>query len=285
LLVFSFSACDQEDEDFSEEAYYDGEEYLDDEGYLDDEQQQYDAQEENPEQEPLTYNDEPSDQGEGDGYWWGYDYEDEFYGDESADIISEDNTDIDWPSVQAVSSHQEAAQYFKECMDARMTTIPVRLTNGYDISIKDFLVITSAPYVSENIYSNDGNEICLTYDILYFPGTRIADAYLSKDTSGLNSDELQVYNIALQIVEEAEQMPSDIHKELILHDRICEAENIIMAPVKWIYRVIVQPWAFSWMERQIARDTQMRSICLVLWLAFMWRSKQALRIKHSMYGI
>ena len=111
LLVFSFSACDQEDEDFSEEAYYDGEEYLDDEVYLDDEQEQYDAQEENPEQEPLTYNDEPSDQGDGDGYWWGYDYEDESYGEGA--LIQHEESSV-YVSVQAVAA--QGGQY-QECME------------------------------------------------------------------------------------------------------------------------------------------------------------------------
>ena len=53
-------------------------------------------------------------------------------------------------------------------------------------------------------------------------GTRVANAYLSGDTSNLTMDEANLYNIAIEIVTEANKRSSEVEKALYIHDEICK---------------------------------------------------------------
>lgn len=152
------------------------------------------------------------------GDWWGVD------GDYEGDFsqLSEDNTGINWDNIPRITNDDEAKQYFIDCANQLMTTIPVCYGDGYSLSTDQFLVITSLPWVNENVYSN-GDDIYLTYDVIYYPGTRIATAYLNDDTSELSDEEMQVYNIAVDILDRSAQYDTALKQELFIHDQICES--------------------------------------------------------------
>lgn len=151
------------------------------------------------------------------GDWWGVEGDSE----EGFSELSEDNSETDWESVSPINNDDDAKAYFTECINQRMTSIPVRYTDGYSLTTDQFLVITSLPWVDEIVYSN-ADDIYLTYNVIYYPGTRVADAYLNDDTSGLSDDEMELYNAAVEILEAAQQYDSPLKQELLIHDRICE---------------------------------------------------------------
>lgn len=70
-------------------------------------------------------------------------------------------------------------------------------------------------------YDDDGNEL-VTFTITEYPGTRVANAYLHDNKDDLTMDEVQLYNKAVEIVNEANKCTSVIAKELYIHDQICK---------------------------------------------------------------
>lgn len=54
-----------------------------------------------------------------------------------------------------------------------------------------------------------------------YPGTHVVTAYLRGDTSTLTSDELQLYNAALPIVNDAQKLSTPLEKEIYIHNAIC----------------------------------------------------------------
>lgn len=197
---------DDDDESYSDDEAYDETEYEESDDFFDD----------MTDEELYLYLSDEYD----DGYWWGCC--DENDGSDYSDEMVTDESGTDWSEAQPISSDEEAAAYLSECVNSRMTQIPVYLTNGYTMSIMDFLYITNLPWCECDVYYSDGGEAQMMFKTLYYPGTNIADAYLSGDTSALTADEMKVYEIAVGIVEEANAQPTTLRKELYLHDKICE---------------------------------------------------------------
>lgn len=84
-----------------------------------------------------------------------------------------------------------------------------KFTNGFVLALES------------NLNSNAGSN-CFIYTIqTEYPGTHVANAYLRSDTSTLTGDELQLYNAALPIVNEAQKFSTPIEKELYIHNEIC----------------------------------------------------------------
>ena len=142
-----------------------------------------------------------------------------------------DNDEIDWDNVPEIYDWDELDPYIRECRNLRRGTtdreiiIPVILKNGFlrNINLDDvnrFVYILSVKRVDMEIVYQEGRDI---YAIIYaehYNGTNIANAYLNNDTSQLDDEEMQIYNKAVQIVNQANQQPTPLRKELFLHDYI-----------------------------------------------------------------
>jgi len=77
--------------------------------------------------------------------------------------------------------------------------------------------------MSISYYEDAENPNVLHMTVYLYPGDEIANAYLTGDTSALNTDEMQVLDIATEVVEEAKATASsELELEKILHDWVCE---------------------------------------------------------------
>ena len=107
---------------------------------------------------------------------------------------------------------------------AVVLTNPLILPKAYQTHIinkQDFAEMV--PCVEFNLLYGwiKGNDMRIHFRITEYPGTRVANAYLRGSTDYLTSDELQLYNKAVEIVNEAKKRPSLLAQELYIHDEIC----------------------------------------------------------------
>ena len=56
-----------------------------------------------------------------------------------------------------------------------------------------------------------------------YPGAKVAYAYRTGDTSILNNEEHRLYNTAVKIVNAAKSQPTDLRKELYIHEKITDS--------------------------------------------------------------
>lgn len=147
----------------------------------------------------------------------------------SAQIASASN--IDWKKVPRINSKAELATYIENGRRKGQTTFYFIFTgekisnwaehNNFqsEIAQSNFLYV----HLIEGGDLGSGRFICkITKE---HPGTRVANAYLSRDISKLTPDELELYQKALPIVNEAKKRPTEIEKELYIHDEICKRVN------------------------------------------------------------
>ena len=94
-----------------------------------------------------------------------------------------------------------------------------------NVIAKKFMNIALVLYVE--IYAThlaDGTTQ-MTYQITEYPGTRVANAYLSSDKRTawlkLTAEEKQLYNVAVGIVDKANKRSSEVEKARYIHDEIC----------------------------------------------------------------
>ena len=134
--------------------------------------------------------------------------------------------DIDWNSAPRISTKAEFARYIESERRNGQTVFHVILTDGLQVdTLEDFANLALVTYVDINgSWQGVGNERVaqITYKIREYPGTRIANAYLSGDTDNLTSDEMQLYDLAVGIVNEANKLSSELEKARYLHDAICK---------------------------------------------------------------
>lgn len=127
---------------------------------------------------------------------------------------------IDWSRVPKIGTKKELAEYISNCERNSQTVIPVVLTNGLMVK-EELTYMTNVDVgVSYKILSGGGKDSRMIYEIQRYPGTKVAQAYLSGDKSGLSADEMRLYDIAVEIVNEANRQPSALRKELFIHDAI-----------------------------------------------------------------
>ena len=154
---------------------------------------------------------------------------------EEEDVEEEDydyeNDEIDWNNVPKIKNWDELDPYIRECRNARRGTtdreiiIPVILKNGFlnnftDADFGKFIAILSVKYLNVEFVYQDKRDLYAILTAEHYNGTNIANAYLNNDTSQLTDEEMQVYNKAVQIVNQANQQPTPLRKELFLHDYI-----------------------------------------------------------------
>ena len=141
--------------------------------------------------------------------------------------------DIDWNSAPRICSKAEFARYIEEGRRNGQTVFPMIITNKLFVNTqaelnalnqKLFLDrLAGAPYAISDMYGNGTGRI--TYKITEYPGTRVANAYLSRNQYEswleLTNEEKQLYNIAVSIVDEANKHLSVAEKVRYIHKAIC----------------------------------------------------------------
>ncbi len=129
-----------------------------------------------------------------------------------------------WSKVITVDNNEDFMKYYRSCIDKRMTEIPVCFPEGFDMDTGDITYATvQGKLMNSNITTGNFEGKRVKYNIKYYPGSNVADAYFSGDISKLSDDEKQLYNIAVGIVNEANKQPSVLKKELYIHDAIVNA--------------------------------------------------------------
>ena len=106
---------------------------------------------------------------------------------------------IDWSKVRRVNSKSDLRVYMEQVNATGQTIIPVVLTDGLSLSGKDILNLSSSFQIQWEVKGQDAKNTWLILKIREYPGTRVANAYLSGDTSWLTQDELKLYNVAVGI--------------------------------------------------------------------------------------
>ncbi len=123
----------------------------------------------------------------------------------SSQIALAANNYYDWSKVKHISSKSGLANYLESQSRAGQTVIPVVLTNGLSIPIQETIIICPGSRLMQEIVSGDGRNTRIVYTLKEYPGTRVANAYLSGDTGWLSQEELELYNVAVGIVKRIKQ--------------------------------------------------------------------------------
>jgi len=129
------------------------------------------------------------------------------------------------PEIPVFSELEPLVGYMRKEYAKGITEITVGLSGGFKPSLKELVYYVNFPLLNaeNHHYSDDYTETVYTTEL--YPGTKIAAAYYSGDTSALSDDELVVYETAVEIVEKAKEKPSDYEAELFIHDEICRAAD------------------------------------------------------------
>ena len=130
--------------------------------------------------------------------------------------------DVDWNSAPHFDNQRDLVNYLNRCKNNLNTTVPVVLTNGFIPTVNDIVTARAFFWIQTVDYGGDGQNTKMLYEITNYPGERVAYAYLHNDTSFLNAEELQLYNIAVKIVDAAKynSPDSNLRQELYIHDAI-----------------------------------------------------------------
>jgi len=140
---------------------------------------------------------------------------------DAADVFQAFPAAIDWDSLPRISNLEDAIRYIREVTEEDMPDhIPMYFVNGFFPKSEDLLtgsIITS--WSHDELYRNGGTTR-VVYSVRYYPGVRVAKAYLSDDLSDLTEEEIRLYKAALPVVREALAIPSELERELFIHDRV-----------------------------------------------------------------
>ncbi len=120
-----------------------------------------------------------------------------------------------------ISDKQMLVDYVRDCVDARLTEFVIHYTQGFSGTNDDILYSCNLPHIYSKVLQKAPGHTKVLYRITYYPGTRIADAYLKNDISLLTADERKLYKIAVYIIKQASGM-SKLRAELFFHDTICK---------------------------------------------------------------
>ncbi|MBQ7585635.1 MAG: hypothetical protein IJU40_05240 [Desulfovibrionaceae bacterium] len=119
-----------------------------------------------------------------------------------------------------ISERQSLIDFVRDCVEDRLSEFIVNYTHGYIASNDDLLYSCNLPHVHSRVLNNNGRSAKVLYKISFYPGMKVADAYLNHNLSDLNSEELELYKIAVDIVNQARDL-SALQAELFFHDTIC----------------------------------------------------------------
>ena len=123
-----------------------------------------------------------------------------------------------WSSIRNFNSKSDLARWIEAGRRKGQTEFNFTLTN----------MSVTAEEISNEIAIDAGGRGGFvsghfTYIVNELPGTRVANAYLSGDKSKLTAEELQLYNVAVTIVNEAKsKYGTPKADELYFHNEICK---------------------------------------------------------------
>lgn len=125
--------------------------------------------------------------------------------------------------VLDIHNDEEFNAFMKHYLALRKTNFCFNACDGFTINNDVLLYRFSLPYVSTTWTELSDGKVYWDITIRYYPGTYIADAYFSGDTSSLEPDELKTYEIARDFIEN-KVLPEEsfVKRERLIHDFICE---------------------------------------------------------------
>lgn len=130
--------------------------------------------------------------------------------------------DIDWDAAPRFGNQKDLVNYLNTCKNDLKTYVPVVLTDGFSPEVNDIVTLRSFLWLQyTEIDSDDAGNIYMLYEITNYPGERVAYAYLHNDISFLDAEEIQLYNVAVEIVDAAKRDSDNfMRQELYIHDAI-----------------------------------------------------------------
>lgn len=135
-----------------------------------------------------------------------------------------DYKSIDWQNVPHFNNKADFINYIKNCEKNCVSFVPVVFSAGVFVDVNEFLKISKHSQYANLTWWNDksGRPREVLYEMTFYPGTKVAYAYLTGNTSILNGEERQLYKIAVEIVNEANRRPTTLLKEHYIHEKITE---------------------------------------------------------------
>lgn len=133
-------------------------------------------------------------------------------------VAAEDYTD--WSKVPKINNPQEFARYIESQRKAGETKIPVILTNGFIVNTGDFLALCPSSVVSQRTVADDGQTRRVLYKLMDYPSTKVINAYRSGNTTWLNAAEMELYDRAVEIVNEAKKQNGTYNQEYYIYHAI-----------------------------------------------------------------
>lgn len=134
--------------------------------------------------------------------------------------------EIEWFRVKHIATKTELARYIENARQRGQNFLPVILINGLTVSINEFIQLSPSSIVSQEIVSNNGQDTRVIYRLLDYPGTRVANAYISyirgdnSKWNALTAEEKRLYNVAVGIVNEANKLNDVMVKEYYIYREI-----------------------------------------------------------------
>lgn len=136
---------------------------------------------------------------------------------------------IDWSENMIVNNNQEFIEYINKNAAAFNTDIPVILAGecSDDTLDLDFASdengILAVQFHSADLSYDNIKGVYALINVGYYPSAYIINAYKTGDASALDSDNLAVYNKAVDFLEnKLDKNAADIVKEKQIHDYICD---------------------------------------------------------------
>ena len=142
----------------------------------------------------------------------------------------------DWSSVRNFNSKAELARWIEAGRRQGQTEFNFTLSN-MTVTAREMsneIAVDAGGRLAE---PDNGSYNYYTYYVNELPGTHVANAYRSGDTSKLTAEELKLYNVAVEIVNEAnKKYGTPRAKELYIHNEICRRASPIRGDEDRYYR-------------------------------------------------
>jgi len=134
--------------------------------------------------------------------------------------------DFDWSKAPRIGNKAELARYIESERRKGNTKIRVILTNGLKVNSSSYFgYLAPCLDIKGNFVNYIDGTVRVNYELKEYPGTRVANAYLSQNQHQawleLTNEEQKLYNIAVGIVDEANKRSSEMEKARYIHDEIC----------------------------------------------------------------
>lgn len=155
---------------------------------------------------------------------------------------------VKFDNVPEVSGDDEFAEFFSECLSRRYTQIVVKvdLTAGGVPTDKYLIKKFGLPYCAYKMSYSDV-QAKVVFSVRYYTGEYVADAYLSGDTSKLDSKATEAYSAAKKLIDgEVAQCATAWDKALFIAEYICtvceyssEKSQAVLDDIHTIYGVLI----------------------------------------------